>query len=193
MLPPWMRRTAQDGGMRAFEVPLDRWTVLIGASLLLGTVSAAAQDLPGTAACRTALQALAQAEDALVAQAASAPVPADGSRQRATAAKLSPLRQQVADACLGGMTTSPPPSQRTWVGALPTRPATPLAPAVRMPQTPVPVVSILVPRFDAPVTITHCNGMNCVASDGSTLTRVGPNVVGPKGPCTVAGSQVRCP
>jgi hypothetical protein len=196
MLPPWASATAQDGGMRAFQVPfkvpLDRLTAVVGAGLLLCTVGARAQDLPGTAACRTALQALAQAEEALLARAAAS-APADDSRHRAATAQLFPLRQQVADACLGGMTTSPPPSQRSGVGALPARPAAPLAPAARMPQTPVPVVTIPVPRFDAPVTITHCNGMNCVASDGSTLTRVGPNVIGPKGPCTVAGNQVRCP
>lgn len=160
--------------------------------LLLGT-SLSAQDLPGSAACRAALQALSQAEEALIAaSAASAPATADADRQRAVTARLLPLRQRVADVCLGGMTTSPPPSQHTWIGEMPTRPGSRAAPEVRMPQINVPVVTIPPPRFEPPVTVT-CNGMSCVASDGSALTRIGPNVIGPKGPCSLAGAQVRCP
>lgn len=161
--------------------------------LLLLCTSVSAQDLPGSAACRAALQALSQAEDALIAAAAaSAPEAAAGDRQRAVAARLLPLRQRVADVCLGGMTTSPPPSQHTWIGEFPNRTAAPAAPTVRMPQINVPVVTIPPPRFEPPVTVT-CNGMSCVASDGSALTRIGPNVIGPRGPCTVTGAQVRCP
>ncbi|RTL46485.1 MAG: hypothetical protein EKK53_03235 [Burkholderiales bacterium] len=157
-------------------------------------LAALAQDLPGTSACRAALQTLAQAEDALLAAAppASAAAGPDDSRQRAVTARLLPLRQQVADACLGGMTTSPPPSQRTWSGAAPTLPAV-LAPAgARAPAVGAPVVTVAPPRFEAPVTL-HCTGMACLASDGAVLTRVGPVVTGPKGPCTAQGGLVRCP
>lgn len=179
--------------MLALGTTFCRLALLASASLLPGAVGAQAQDLPGTAACRTALQALAQAEDALVARTAGAPASPDEGRSQTAVLTLLPLRQQVADACLGGMTVSPPPSQRTSVGALPARPATVVAPGLRMPQTPVPAVSIPLPRFEAPVTLTPCNGMSCLASDGTTLTRVGANVIGPKGPCTVTGIQVRCP
>lgn len=151
--------------------------------LLFG--AAQAEDLPRSPACRTAVAALEQAEDALADSAASAP-----SRQRDdVAAKLKPLRQRVADACLGGMTTSPPPSQRTWTPAAPTARAQPLPPRAQ----PRPLPPLELPRVESPVTITHCNAATCTASDGSTLTRVGPGLVGPKGTCTVQGMYLRCP
>jgi len=156
---------------------------------LLICSAALAEELPRSPACRTALQALEQAEDAIAA-AASAPRAVDLQRQRAVAAQLQPLRRRVADACLGGLTTSPPPSQRSWV-ALPPSPAPALAtlPAPAPPTTPPPAL----PRPQAPVTVNHCNAAVCIASDGSTLTRVGPGLVGPRGACTVQGVFVRCP
>jgi hypothetical protein len=80
--------------------------------LLSGTIwagaASCAEELPRSPACRTALQALERAEDAIADAAAAASAPrADAERQRAVAARLQPLRQRVADACLGGLTTSP--------------------------------------------------------------------------------------
>ncbi|MBL8276187.1 MAG: hypothetical protein JNL93_05780 [Pelomonas sp.] len=165
---------------------------LLASSLLATSFPVAGAELPASAACHTALQALSDAEEALAAaSAASAASVPDDSRQRAVAAKLLPQRQRVADACLGGLTTSPPPSQRTWVGPLPARPVAPAAP-VRA-QGAAPVVSVPLPRIDPPVTLQHCTGSSCLASDGSTLTRVGPNLVGPRGVCTAQGGVVRCP
>lgn len=153
--------------------------------------AAQAEELPNSSACRTALQALEEAEDALAASAAASAVPADQQRQRAVAAKLYPLRQRVADVCLGGLTTSPPPSQHTWIAPLPTRPGA-VAPRLPMP-TPSPVI-VPPPRFEMPPMVTHCNGATCFTNDGSALTRIGPNtLVGPRGACTVQGSFVRCP
>jgi hypothetical protein len=145
-----------------------------------------AEDLPRSPACRTALAALEQAEDAL-ADSAAASVPS-GQRGDVTA-KLKPLRQRVADACLGGMTTSPPPSQRTWAPPAPQARAQPLPPRAQ----PRPLAPLDLPRADPPLTITHCNAGTCMASDGSTLTRVGPQLVGPKGACTAQGMFLRCP
>jgi len=159
--------------------------------LLCGLMCTAAQaeELPKSSACRTALQALEQAEDAIMASAAAS-MPADPSRQREVAAKLHPLRQRVADVCLGGLTTSPPPSQHTWIAPLPPRPgATP----PRAPMAAIPPVNVTPPRFEMPPMVTHCNAAVCFTNDGSTLTRVGPTLVGPRGSCTVQGSFVRCP
>ena len=184
---------------------LFRWSrALAVLGLLAGAACVRAHELPGTSACRSALQSLAQAEEALLGAAppASSPVTSDDDHRRAVAARLLPWRQRVADACLGGMTSSPPPSQRTWIGAAPTPTAAPPSPAARLPQAGVPVVVVPVvvvpvvvvpsPRFEAPVTV-QCTGMACLASDGSVLTRVGPTLTGPKGPCAVQGSIVRCP
>ncbi len=158
--------------------------------LLLVPPGAQAEDLPKSPACRTALQALTEAEDAL-ADTAAASSAAATERRRAVAVQLQPLRRRVADACLGGLTTSPPPSQHTLVvPAPPARPAT----AAPRPLTPaMPPVVVTVPRPDVPVTVTTCNAATCLGSDGSTLTRVGPNLIGPRGACTVQGIFVRCP
>jgi len=150
-----------------------------------------AEELPRSSACRTALNALEAAEDAIAASASASATPADHQHQRGVAAKLQPLRQRVADACLGGMTTSPPPSQHTWVAPPPLH-ASPVAPRLPTPATP-PVI-VPPPRFEMPPMVTHCTAAVCFTNDGSTLTRVGPNtLVGPRGACTVQGSFVRCP
>lgn len=162
--------------------------------VLFGAVAcwaaAGAEELPRSPACRTALQALDQAEEAIAATAAASSATApDRDRQRSVAARLQPLRQRVADACLGGLTTSPPPSQHTWAAPVPARPGA-AVPRVAMPATPPVTVP---PRVEAPVTVSNCNAATCLGSDGSTLTRVGPNLVGPRGLCTVQGVFVHCP
>jgi hypothetical protein len=166
-------------------VPLD---LRVLALMWLALPAAAAPDEAGprTPACRSAVAALEQAEDTLASHAASAP-----QRPRAAnvAARLQPLRQRVADACLGGMTTSPPPSQRTWLPPAPTARAQPARPRVATP-TPPPLD---LPRPAPPVTITHCTPATCVTSDGATLTRAGAGLIGTKGRCTVQGMFVNCP
>lgn len=166
---------------------------LLALGLMAGAASAA-DELPASNGCHLALQALGQAEDALMAEAAASSPRAvsDEARRRVVDARLLPLRQRVADDCLGGLTRSPSPSQRTIQGLTP--PSTPARPWVHPPQTPMPVVTLPLPRIDPPVTLNHCAGANCLASDGSTLTRVGPNqLVGPRGVCTTIGTVVRCP
>ena len=149
-----------------------------------------AEEMPKSPACRTALTALDEAEDAIAAAAAaSSPSLSDQQQQRSVAARLQPLRKRVADACLGGLTTSPSPSQHSWVA-----PPAPARPAVAAPRLPMPAVPpVVLPQPLAPVTVTHCNAATCVASDGSTLTKVGPTLVGPRGSCTVQGNFLRCP
>lgn len=163
--------------------------------LLLGAAdwsgAAPAEDLPGSSACREALQALDRAETAIVAaRAASAGSGAVGEGHPSVAERLLPWRQRVADVCLGGLTRSPPPSQHTGVPPSPLRPDIPSARA-RAPLPPVPTVPL--PRFEAPVTVSNCNAATCLGSDGSTLTRVGPNLVGPRGVCTLQGVFLHCP
>ncbi|NCT85137.1 MAG: hypothetical protein GXC94_18470 [Comamonadaceae bacterium] len=161
--------------------------LLCGLLSVRGGAAAPAEALPRSPACHAALQALEQAEDAIAATAAaSAPQP---QRQHEVAARLRPLRQRVADACLGGLTTSPPPSQHTW-----SAPTLPARPGVTRPSLPAaPAVTVPLPRFEPPVTVTHCNAAACFTSEGSTLIRLGPTLVGPRGSCTVQGSFVRCP
>lgn len=167
---------------------------LLLCSLLSALITGAVQagGLPESPACQTALRALEAAEDALAAAAAASSTSvSDQQRQQGVAARLQPLRKRVADACLGGLTTSPPPSQHTWVVPTVPGPAGTAPPRVAMPATPA--VTVPLPRFEPPVTVTHCSAAVCFTSDGSTLTRVGPSLVGPRGSCTLQGSFVRCP
>jgi hypothetical protein len=174
----------------------DRFIMKAPVALLLIAAAlggaAHADELPRSPACSAALKALEDAEDALVAaRATESPISQpDVQRRDAVAARLQPLRKRVADACLGGLTTSPPPSQRTWGPTSPTRQA-PASPQLRAPLKPLGSEPLL--RPEAPLTVTHCNGAICTASDGSTLTRVGPNLVGPRGACRVEGMFLRCP
>lgn len=113
-------------------------------------------------------------------------------RQRLLATRLFPLRQRVADACLGGMTTSPSPAQHTAVVPAPWRSADPARP-MPLPLAPKPPVGVALPRPSVPLTVSNCTGATCLASDGSTLTRVGTILVGPRGMCTMQGVFLQCP
>lgn len=160
-------------------------------TLVLGGGVARAEDLPQSPACGRALLALERAEDALAATAvAAAPSTPEAQRQRDIAMRLRPLREQVARACLGGVHTGPPPSQHSWTAPVPLRSAAAPPPSFARPSMPVPVT---LPRTDAPLMLGPCNAATCLASDGSTLTRVGPQLIGPRGPCTVQGVFLRCP
>lgn len=173
-------------------------------SLALEAAPALGEELPQTASCRQALKALGDAEDGFAARwaaeaasCASCPRPSDVQRQRQMGLQLLPLRQRVADACLGGVTTSPSPSRSTWPALAPSRPSTvaPMTPAVPRAPLPTPAPGTVIPpvRVQGPLSIGHCNSATCVTSDGSTMTRVGPNLVGPRGLCTVQGAFVHCP
>ena len=170
------------------------FTLALAAALLPGL--ARAEELPRSTACHAALQALGDAEDALgaawAASAASAPAQPDAERQRRISAQLFPQRQRVADACLGGVPRSPARAA-TPPGPVPAGPVTPrpgFLPAPMPTPTPAPIAP---PRVQGPLTVGPCNAATCVTSDGSTLTRVGPHLVGPRGLCTVQGTVLICP
>lgn len=133
-------------------------------------------------ACREALRALEQAER-------DAPDPA-GRAASAVPGALAAARRQVARICLAGPPDPPVP------------PLTRLQPPLAMPPVSVPPMrppagvpgpSIAVPTPRAPVTITACDPTGCWASDGSRLQRAGPQLLGPRGPCTTAGALLNCP
>lgn len=176
-----------------------RW---LGVVLLMGlacSTGALAADLPKSPECRSALQALDQEEAEMAAQAKGDVHNASGgARKQVADIHLRPLRERVARECLGGLETGPSPSQHTWVAPTSVRPVMPVAPAMplarKQPQTTVPTAPFVPPpRFEPPVTIANCVGGTCLTSDGSRLTRVGPNLVGPRGTCMTQGAFVRCP
>ncbi len=113
-------------------------------------------------------------------------------------AKLAPVRRQAAKACLARRAdpatlpserlVRPPPVTTQPVAVAPaSSPATTAAIARAAPLAPP-----TAPAGKA-YAITSCDAGGCWANDGSRLNRVGPNLWGPRGICTVQGSLVQCP
>lgn len=172
----------------------------LAAALIAAWGAGAAQgaDPLQAAECRQALDALQTQEGAAAAEPhASAHFEADGFR-RVPDAKLAAARRRAALACLasrpddGVPSRSPPealqgrlaqpPIAVAPVGGVPPRLASPRS-IESMPSRPQPR-----PQF-----IVSCDAFGCWADDGSRLNRIGPNLAGPRGLCTVQGSVLSCP
>lgn len=128
-----------------------------------------------SAGCRAALAELERRERALATAAADRPA----WRQARRAAAL---------ACLGA--EDAPPARHL------AQPPVRVAP-VEIPPPPRPQVDVPPPARPTlpppPPTITACDAAGCWASDGTRWQRNGPDLVGPRGLCTVVGQQLRCP
>ena len=79
---------------------------------------------------------------------------------------------------------SPPTTTVPPMTAVPPMPVSPLRPTT-------PVVPLQ--QIASPPVVTSCDATGCWSSDGTWLHRVGPNLVGPGGVCTVTGKMVQCP
>lgn len=144
-------------------------------------------DRMNSPACRKALDALQTQE------AAAASAPPGSAQQRTTRAKLKTLQRQAARACLGS-------SRAGERLALPSRSAQPpisvppVSPGALPGQLPAASPPPLALPTQAPlVTLTACDATGCLASDGTRLHWVGPNLLGPRGLCTVHGVTLQCP
>lgn len=155
------------------------------------TMSVAAQvPAPDSQTCRQALAELQARESAALALARSAPPSA--SVPGAAAAGLQPWRDQAARACLGAgpRTVVPARTAQPPVTVPPVTAGRPLAAPVAPPlPTPAPPAA----RSQTLLTVVACDATGCWASDGSRLSRAGPNLVGPRGTCTLQGAILRCP
>jgi hypothetical protein len=153
---------------------------------------AQADDRLTSADCRRALGKL----QALEAEALAKPA---GSARQAVVKELDAQRPDAARLCLGGTGKAPPPSARYSLPMMQpkTPPIAPLPapaaprPAVPLPQ-PMPPVS-LPPPADKLRSVTSCDASGCWASDGTHLQRLGPDLIGPWGVCTLQGGVLRCP
>lgn len=158
---------------------------LLPGAVLLAGVPAWAQDPLASGPCRQALDAL-RAQEEAVHGAAVPPLPAASQH-------LAQARQQAARACLQGRADAPaPPPARL---ALPPLEVPPLAlppPPARLPM-PVPTPLPPPPRPGPPPALTSCDALGCWASDGTRLQRAGPNLLGPRGLCSVTGTLLQCP
>ena len=169
---------------------------------LATTVAAAAEpaDPLKSAACEQAMQRL-QRQETLAASAPQArPLlePRPDGRVRPPDARVQNLRREAARICLGSRpdVPQPPPPQRRveapisgWP-VVPTPPAPPPGAARPAPPSTPPAA---IPRSTSPTVITSCDPTGCWASDGSRLNRMGPNLLGPTGLCSVQGNLLQCP
>jgi hypothetical protein len=152
-----------------------------------------------SADCRRALAAL-NAEEAAVAAMPRASDAVAPDERRLIEARLAPARRAAATACLATRADPPTPPQRlvrpppVAVAPLAVAPASSPAPTSTSARTTPPTAPTPpAPRAERPYAITSCDPGGCWANDGSRLNRVGPNLWGPRGICTVQGSLVQCP
>jgi hypothetical protein len=101
------------------------------------------------------------------------------------------LQAAAATACLGArpdLMGAPPRA------AQPAPAATPGARPNAAPPTARPVQSTAPAPTAAPLrSVTSCDALGCWSSDGTRLQRVGPNLLGPRGFCSVQGAVLNCP
>ena len=168
---------------------------LAAASTAIADPAAATLGDPLEAAeCRRALAAL-NTDEAAVAEASRASGGITANDRRLIDAKLAPVRRRAAKACLARRADPATPSSERLVRPAPVT-TQPLAVAPASSAAPTAVTARAAPptaRAEKPYAITSCDPGGCWANDGSRLNRVGPNLWGPRGICTVQGSLLQCP
>jgi len=163
---------------------------------------AAAGDPLRAPPCVRALEALQMQEAAAeAARPAAPPGPASAGARQADP-RLEAARRAAASACL--RSRADPAAVRQPDARLPDvrQPGVqpPIAlqplPTTRPPRTlstPRPTPSPVTRPPDRPRVVTTCDAIGCWADDGSRLDRVGPNLRGPRGLCTLQGTLLSCP
>ena len=138
--------------------------------------------------CRSALAAL-QDREAAADAAAHASAAAHG--QAAPSAELLAARRLAARRCLASRGDLPAPS-RSIQPPIVVAPIAPAA-AARSPPTVTRTTPAAPAPAERPRAVTACDPGGCWADDGSRLTRIGPNLWGKRGICTLQGSLLLCP
>jgi hypothetical protein len=98
-------------------------------------------------------------------------------------------RQQTALACLGQANSHAAPASH-WQPPLAVPPIQPTEPATAPVVRAAPLPPVAIPRASV---ISSCDAGGCWDSDGVRLQRSGPNLMGPRGPCTPQGTLFNCP
>jgi hypothetical protein len=153
-------------------------------------------DTAQSPACRQALAAV-QAQESAALTAKSVKPPASAPAGPSPEALLA-MRERAARICLGPGTSGPSPSQHTVQPPVTVAPVSPARPApTGQPTPPAPAPTTTAPvvptRTEPLVTIVGCDTTGCWASDGTRLEKSGPNLIGPRGTCTLQGAVLRCP
>lgn len=174
--------------------PLRRILVPIALACSAGAMAQTANpDTTQSPACQKALADV-QAQEAVALNARSVKAPASAPAGKSPDQLLA-MRERAARICLGPGTSGPSPSQRTMQPPITVPSAAPPqsmpVPAAPAPTTTAPVVPPQ--RTDPLLTIVGCDASTCWASDGTRLQKSGPNLIGPRGICTLQGAVLRCP
>jgi len=150
-----------------------------------------------SAECQRALAAL-SAQEAALAESSRAFGGVTTNDRRLVESRLASARRWAAGACVprradpatlsAERLVRPPPVAAAPVVVAPGSGAAPTAATARA-APPAPAAA----PPERPYAITSCDSGGCWANDGSRLNRVGPNLWGPRGVCTVQGSLVQCP
>jgi hypothetical protein len=158
--------------------------------------NAALGDPLESAECQRALAAL-NAEEAVVAESSRASGGVTANDRRLIDARLAPMRRQAARACLARADPATLSSGRlvrpTPVATQPLAIAPASSPALTAATARAAPLAAPTAPAEKPYAITACDAGGCWANDGSRLHRVGPNLWGPRGVCTVQGALVQCP
>jgi hypothetical protein len=155
-----------------------------------GPVHAASADPLQSVDCRRAVASL-QAEEA-TAMTRHASDPSAASEPATPSPSLQDARRNAATRCLASRADPEPPRGRLAQPPIVVDPVAPLTTA-RMPAPSIahgPAPAPAPRRGDA---VVSCDPGGCWANDGSRLQRVGPNLWGPRGVCTLQGASLQCP
>ncbi|RYX89878.1 MAG: hypothetical protein EOO28_31335 [Comamonadaceae bacterium] len=145
------------------------------------TSAAAVPDLMSTPECRQARTRFDAAFDQVK------------DRRPPTSPELDEARKSAAVACFGKAAAA-----AAHAGTRSPQPAV-VVPQAAAASTPLPRVPLPSPGRQAPVEIgrpnhiTTCDPNGCWGTDGSRLNRLGPELAGPRGICSVQGGVVACP
>ena len=138
--------------------------------------------------CRNALAAL-EAQEA-AADAEWRARAASGTHDAAApSAELQAARRLAARNCLANGADPPPPARSIQAPIV-------VAPVASPRRVPAPVAHLPTPApapAERSYAVTECDPGGCWANDGSRLNRVGPNLWGAHGICTLHGTLLQCP
>ncbi len=153
---------------------------------------AVAADPPQTAASAAALSSAALHSEACEAARSEldALVAAVAPGQTIDRVRLAAQRRNVLQQCLAqeGPTALRPPST-------PIRIPSPAVPPTQAAGIKAPAYTAVAPQPlpARPAAITSCDATGCWDSNGTRLNQLGPQLIGPKGPCTVVAGMATCP
>jgi len=146
--------------------------------------------------CRSALASLQEQEAAADAAARAGTVAGAHGRADPTI-ELQAARRLAQRSCLASRADSPAPApanpQRSFqppIVVAPIAPSTAPRPPPAAARVPTPVLPA---PDERPYAVTACDPGGCWANDGSRLNRLGPNLWGKRGMCTLHGSLLQCP